>query len=555
MGANPGWLDGYTPTSKEWNALWASKADDPNSGFATYLPTAGGTITGNLTVLGTINGSGGSFLPTAGGTLTGPLTVGDTGTGKLILTPGASSSIAPILSTNSSAGLQLSAGTAGVSIVGGGPLVSNNGINMSRSIVGSGALNPFSTWSTTLSGSTTTPNPIIWQWHTNDGINAGSNPIDFVNIDATLGAATIGHRTVLQVKLTQTAQSGNLASGLIPIGGFWQAVSFATQINATEGGTDNSQAGSYGQVFAGESIMRTLSTATNLHEVSCWEFDMNTAAPSYKKFGIKVDQLLTDVAEGVLSAAYAIENAGTSSNNGWHNGFLAIQPNANFPYAADGWMFNAPQATDYATFNTMAGGINIVDPTFTTGAIRSRNFLVDGLGTVRVGNGYLAKTSGGISLDTSGSVGPDEGTTLSGAAIFSGGTSGFVTGMTLYDPYGGTWITATTSSGVVLSVTCLRTPYFASATPPTNPITLTPGLTFYGNTTGALTVNITWTQPNELSLQPTGGVTRIGSGMIAANGSVATTTTSLGPAGSHTTIQEWLQVKNPAGTIRYIPMY
>lgn len=42
---------------------------------------------------------------------------------------------------------------------------------------------------------------------------------------------------------------------------------------------------------------------------------------------------------------------------------------------------------------------------------------------------------------------------------------------------------------------------------------------------------------------------------FTANGSVATTTTSLGPTGSQTTIQEWLTVKNAAGTVRYIPCY
>lgn len=43
--------------------------------------------------------------------------------------------------------------------------------------------------------------------------------------------------------------------------------------------------------------------------------------------------------------------------------------------------------------------------------------------------------------------------------------------------------------------------------------------------------------------------------MIAANGSVATTMTSLGPTGSHTTVQEWMVVRNASGTLRYIPMY
>lgn len=40
-----------------------------------------------------------------------------------------------------------------------------------------------------------------------------------------------------------------------------------------------------------------------------------------------------------------------------------------------------------------------------------------------------------------------------------------------------------------------------------------------------------------------------------ANGSVATILTSLGPSGSHTTVQEWLTVVDTGGTTRYIPTY
>jgi hypothetical protein len=53
----------------------------------------------------------------------------------------------------------------------------------------------------------------------------------------------------------------------------------------------------------------------------------------------------------------------------------------------------------------------------------------------------------------------------------------------------------------------------------------------------------------------TGVVKFVSASMIAANGAVATTMTSLGPAGSHTTVQEWLVIKNSGGTVRYIPCY
>lgn len=58
-----------------------------------------------------------------------------------------------------------------------------------------------------------------------------------------------------------------------------------------------------------------------------------------------------------------------------------------------------------------------------------------------------------------------------------------------------------------------------------------------------------------LTLLTSGVVKFAQASSFTANGSVATTMTSLGPTGSHTTIQEWLTVQNSSGTVRYIPAY
>jgi hypothetical protein len=55
--------------------------------------------------------------------------------------------------------------------------------------------------------------------------------------------------------------------------------------------------------------------------------------------------------------------------------------------------------------------------------------------------------------------------------------------------------------------------------------------------------------------QGTGIIKFVSASMVTANGAVATTMTSLGPAGAHTTIQEWLTWKNAAGVVRYTPGY
>lgn len=51
------------------------------------------------------------------------------------------------------------------------------------------------------------------------------------------------------------------------------------------------------------------------------------------------------------------------------------------------------------------------------------------------------------------------------------------------------------------------------------------------------------------------GTVQFASPSFTANGSVATTMTSLGPAGANTTVREWLTIRNAAGSVRYIPTY
>lgn len=42
---------------------------------------------------------------------------------------------------------------------------------------------------------------------------------------------------------------------------------------------------------------------------------------------------------------------------------------------------------------------------------------------------------------------------------------------------------------------------------------------------------------------------------FAQNATVATAMSSVGPVGSHTTVQEWLVIVNASGTLRYAPLF
>ncbi len=51
------------------------------------------------------------------------------------------------------------------------------------------------------------------------------------------------------------------------------------------------------------------------------------------------------------------------------------------------------------------------------------------------------------------------------------------------------------------------------------------------------------------------GLGGLAQGAFVANATVATTMTSLGPTGSHTTIQKWLSLVDNTGTVVYLPCY
>lgn len=60
----------------------------------------------------------------------------------------------------------------------------------------------------------------------------------------------------------------------------------------------------------------------------------------------------------------------------------------------------------------------------------------------------------------------------------------------------------------------------------------------------------------DIKLVPAGtGTVAFGASVFTANGSVATAMSSLGPTGSHTTIQKWLTIKDSSGTVLYVPCF
>lgn len=203
--------------------------------------------------------------------------------------------------------------------------------------------------------------------------------------------------------------------------------------------------------------------------------------------------------------------------------------------------------------NPQVNGISVVPQLAAYGAdFRKVNFSVaswaspgmtiGGDGTTSIGTAQIAPIASGIKVDAVGYSGGSP-------TVSTAGTS-YVVNDQLYDEQGGIiQVDTVNGSGGILTWHYLRTPYYFGGSPPAT-MTL-----IGGNGNQAAVVGVTWTQNTTLSLQPSGGPIKLGSGAFTVNGSVATAMTSLGPAGSHTTVQEWFTITNASGVVRYIPAF
>ena len=182
---------------------------------------------------------------------------------------------------------------------------------------------------------------------------------------------------------------------------------------------------------------------------------------------------------------------------------------------------------------------------------------IDGAGTVRLGPGSVAAASTGLTIAATGQTATLSSISNSGGGGAGSNSNNYFVGDTLYDDYQGQWhVTAVNNStGAVTALNMDVAPSIQTGSPPSNPIPLR------GGSGASLTVNLTWTAASTVAIGGSGQTTSVtgtlkgGTGLWTANGSVATTMTSLGPTGSHATVQEWFTVTDSGGTVRYIPAY
>jgi hypothetical protein len=260
----------------------------------------------------------------------------------------------------------------------------------------------------------------------------------------------------------------------------------------------------------------------------------------------------TDFAFGVVSANTGgmLMQYGFGKPGGAYPFKLATTLIGTMPYSGqDGLTSIASVPAAQITQPVVTNGLELSRVAFdgsgsgTGRAIAVPQFVVTDQGKVFHGSGMIQPTSTGITIDTPLAV------LQSITSVVGGSTTGKVfNNDRAWDEtcqVRGSYL-LTVAAGVVTAVTVINPPSHSA----------TPATLVLRSTAGGCTVNVTWTAGSAQAITLGGtGALKVGAAQMTANGAIATALSSVGPTGSHTTVQEWLTITNSSGTVRYIPCF
>jgi hypothetical protein len=286
-------------------------------------------------------------------------------------------------------------------------------------------------------------------------------------------------------------------------------------------------------------------------------------ASSFRKLGASIVRLLADSQPGgggTDTALLISSQLGAPTTGAFNYGFAFGDGSSDWPLAKTGTLlWAAPRSASGSSTTqlppallTRGIDLSMVDFADQSGySLFMPGFSVSGVGTVSVGSALLSYSSTGLTIDATGFAASGNAAVVSGGNGAAGGSSAnYFVGDIVYDSFGGqhrvTGVSNTT--GKVTSLVTLVQPFTTSSLPASTQTTT-------GGSGNGLTIGITWAASTNMMLNPSGGTIQPGSGAWTANGAVATALSSVGPTGSHTTVQEWFTVKNASGTVRYIPAF
>lgn len=529
MGASPGWGLNYDPPAAEWNFWWSSKVDVANPVLSGPLVPAawstGGRPTSpllyatgwNTTIssLETWNGSSwvsstgaGSFLPLTGGSLSGPMT------GTFV---------------------NLFPGTTQFS--------------------GSGTVVPALNLNTNLSGTQTAAG--FWGWNSivvnQDLLNAtgaggGINDLSIVHNFG--GAGFSGDRVGLFVVLTQTGAIAGTPGGFanVPV-----AAQLSMTLSNSFGGTGTTPSTATGNATCLNPYLVFTSGATNLGGGSGAEFDFSfRAGSSFMDInGILFLQDALSTVQGardniVLSFANAFTQ---TAGRGWKTSLFGVGTSSGF--------FPLDPLASIFTFNTPGGTMHLASFMDASGVTFSSTFMKFPGGSIDAGGVVRSPQLVATSAADANYVLVNPAGTGDGPSVWFAGTDTNVNGEAYTQGTGSFSIGTQPTGNLMAQFTPVASSIsYAQIKPAASGGSIS--LDVAGTATG---ITIGGTIATSLVLGASGITTQIlgtikgAAGSFTANGSVATAMSSLGPAGSHATIQEWLTITDAGGTVRYIPCF
>lgn len=503
--------------------LFASSSWAANCSFSN--PTACGSpgmnnlaVGGNQTIGGTL---GVSSATTLSSTLnvSGTITQG-TGTNTIDFVQGSAGnwrfdlgSVSSVLNIKVNGGnslFQINTGGQNESLL---PLLSQPTVAISGSSATSNFLGAFNAGSMTGTWSGTTTLPLLGVANATDSValsNSGAYIAGFASQLATGGASMQGNRVSGFFLTSFNSQSNNKTAGFSNI--FYGALAATVQVHATDGGTNLTATGSYGNFFTFNPVAHAFSGATNLHGFELAELDIEADSGSSmrQKYGFNFVQMANDAVQAGAPDNDGVEViSNTQTAVGWRDfGYAYGSPYSYWPFNSSAALVKAYRDVSGSSTSQAKWGVDMAMATFPStgnaydgGFFRTQGASLDGAGMLRLGTTYFTPGSTGLSINAVGAIGT--------TATVNAGGSNWSVGLYATDPYGGMWIVATVSGSAAATITNVIEPTYPSTTTPSNPVTLTAYGT--GNidagATG-LTANISWnTTANLVQLNPAGAVT------------------------------------------------
>jgi hypothetical protein len=342
-------------------------------------------------------------------------------------------------------------------------------------------------------------------------------------------------------------------------------------------GDNGTAASPQGALFAMNSIMLANSGATNLYEVTTEEadFGVNAGASAKYIFGKAIVNQGTQHAGGT-GFVNPLEAYEIFYGNPLHNGLMFGIAGGSYPVDSTGTVINNEPGTvtNYLDMSAMtitgqaiilpggtyrwsgAGNLTIANLTQSSGStitnILNKAASAQAVQLVVQTNGatrwldFLSNTDAEVGASSGSNLEFDrvsDAGAILGTALFIDraiGKFGFGT----KSPFG-TYNFMSASAGAAPALTLTNNDFVAGSAGSGISISTDAGS---GNTTSSIkgftAGNLTPTYINFPSgIAPP----------VSANGAVATVLGSVGPTGSHTTVQEWIQVVGTGGAIRYVP--